>query len=72
MKSAIKLSTPPADLITPREAKALAGVNSQEWAYAKRYNPAEFPTNYGGINQYQRFSAAEIAAFFNKYKYQGE
>ncbi|EHG2442576.1 hypothetical protein J4061_004462 [Salmonella enterica] len=62
-------STIPEDLITPEEARRIAGVNRPEWCFANRYRPEDFPTNYtnkGG--KYGRYSRAEIIAFFSRFK----
>lgn len=63
------VSTLPTDLITTVEARKLAGVTSNEWACAKKYRPEDFPKNHGkGFYRFPHFSAAEVTAFFSRFK----
>lgn len=66
MSNSIDCQHIPTDLITPGEAIKIAG-NPIYLSCARRFNPENFPRNYGGKQQYARYSRAEIVAFFAKY-----
>lgn len=53
----------PDDLITAGEAAKIAG-GASNLTYARRFNPNEFPKNYGGKAHMQRFSLSEVEEFF--------
>lgn len=66
MSNSLNCQHIPTDLIIPSEAAKIAG-GSTTLAHARRFNPAEFPKNYGGVRQHARYSLAEVIAFFEKY-----